>query len=172
MDAYRPAAAPSAGGLWARLYARQARPLRFAITGGVCGLFQLALLALLTRKGGQPLPANGVAFLAAAQLNFALSSMFTWRDRRGERSLIRRWLAFHGSIAGMAVVNLLVFTAMRPTLPDLPAAVAGIGVAAIGNFIIGDRLVFRVRREGTRRTGGWPGGATPSAFDLPPAAPL
>ncbi len=63
----------------------------------------------LTRYGWPTLPANAVAFLLAAQVNFALSSTFTWRDRSAGRGLRRRWLAFHVSIASMAVVNMLVF---------------------------------------------------------------
>src|SRR5579862_9350855 len=58
-----------------------ARPIRFAITGALAGLVQLALLSTLVGKGWSPVAANATAFLLAAQLNFALSSVFTWRDR-------------------------------------------------------------------------------------------
>jgi putative flippase GtrA len=94
-----------------------------------------------------------VAFLLAAQFNFVTSNVFTWRDRPSGQSLAGRWLAFHGSIASMAVVNLLVFAIMRTLVPDLLASAAGIAVAAVGNFIIGDRLVFQ-----SRRTAGTPRG--------------
>lgn len=136
--------APTEGG-WAALLAQGdvARPLRFAITGGIAGVVQLALLALLTHAGWAELPANALAFLLAAQLNFALSSAFTWRDRRADRALGRRWLAFHGSIAAMAVVNMLVFALARAALPTLLASALGIAAAACGNFMLGDRLVFR-----------------------------
>lgn len=120
-----------------------ARPLRFAITGGIAGVVQLVLLALLTRAGWAALPANVLAFLLAAQVNFTLSSAFTWRDRRADHRLGRRWLAFHGSIAAMAVVNMLVFALARAALPPLVASVLGIAAAACGNFVLGDRLVFR-----------------------------
>jgi len=120
-----------------------ARPLRFALTGGIAGITQIALLALLTRHGWPGLPANGVAFLLAAQVNFALSSTFTWRDRVNGRGLSHRWRAFHGAIAGMAVVNMLVFAASRTVVPTFVASLLGIGVAAIGNFVVGNRLVFR-----------------------------
>ena len=72
-----------------------ARPLRFALTGGLAGLLQLGLLALLTRRGWPATPANAVAFLLAAQVNFAVSSLFTWRDRWRTAPLWRRWLAVH-----------------------------------------------------------------------------
>ncbi len=124
-----------------------ARPLRFAVTGGLAGLTQLALLKLFTDQGLHALPANSAAFLLAAQVNFALSSMFTWRDRGAGQALWRRWLVFHGSIAGMAVVNMAVFAVARTVMPDLAASVTGICAAAVGNFFIGDRLVFRSRRS-------------------------
>ncbi len=138
------------GGRGRGLFGRATRPLRFALTGGIAAVTQLALLALLTRHGWPTLLANAVAFLLAAQVNFALSSTFTWRDRRTGRGLRRRWLAFHGSIASMAVVNMLVFLAVRTALPTLAASALGIGAAAIGNFIIGDRLVFRQQAPAAR----------------------
>ena len=60
---------------WVRLLllSAPARPLRFACTGILAGLSQLALLSLFTRHGWNPIVANGTAFLLAAQLNFALS---------------------------------------------------------------------------------------------------
>jgi putative flippase GtrA len=43
----------------------------------------------------------------------------------------------------MALVNQGVFLAARTVLPALAAAGAGIAVAAVGNYLLGDRLVFR-----------------------------
>jgi putative flippase GtrA len=128
--------------LRALLRSAVARPLRFAVTGGLAGLLQLGLLALLVGRGWPAAPANAVAFLLAAQLNFAVSSLFTWRDRRRTAPLWRRWLAFHGAIAAMALVNQSVFLAARTALPALVASAAGIAVAAVGNYLLGDRLVF------------------------------
>lgn len=127
------------------LLARARRPLRFALTGGLCGLLQLGLLALLVGRGWPAAAANVVAFALAAQLNFGLSSVFTWRDRPMDRPWWRRWLAFHAAIATMAVVNQGAFLAARTVLPPLVAAAAGIAVAALGNYLVGDRVVFRGR---------------------------
>lgn len=129
----------------ALLFSAGARPLRFACTGGLAGLTQLSLLALLLRHGWHPQGANALAFLVAAQFNFVLSYLFTWHDRPATRKLWRSWIMFHGSIAGMAVINMLAFTGARMVLPPLIASAVGIGVAAIGNFTLGDRLVFRAR---------------------------
>jgi putative flippase GtrA len=135
-----------------------ARPLRFALTGGLAGLLQLGLLALLTGHGWPTAPANAVAFLLAAQVNFALSSLFTWRDRRRAVPLWRRWLAFHGAIAATALVNQSVFLAARTVLPTLVASAAGIAVAAVGNYVLADRLVFGAPGAPTQDgpADGWP----------------
>jgi putative flippase GtrA len=123
------------------------RPLRFAGTGGTAGALQLFLLTLLTSHGWNAVLANAFAFLTATQVNFALSLSLTWRDRCGAGSLHRRWLLFHGSIAVMALVNMLTFMAARSFLPLTAAALAGIAAGAVGNYLAGDRLVFRAGRS-------------------------
>ena len=45
----------------------------------------------------------------------------------------------------MTVVNMLVFAAGRAVVPALVASLLGIGMAAIGNVVLGDRLLFRGR---------------------------
>jgi len=133
-------------GLSALILSDRARPLRFAFTGGAGALTQLALLAGLVRLGLHAVPANGLALLVSAQVNFALSYLFTWHDRRAIgpawRTLPARWFAFHGCIATTAALNLGIFAAARVFLPNLIAAGAGIGVAAIVNFAVNDRLAF------------------------------
>lgn len=150
-------AEPGGGGRWQRvtgmathLFADHARPLRFVLVGGVCGALQLGLLALFLRWDLAPVAANVAAFLVSAQLNFALSARFTWHDRAATKrpafGLLHRWLAFHGSIAGTAVLNQIVFILGHAVVADLVAAGVGIGVAAIVNFVVQDQLVFRGRR--------------------------
>jgi putative flippase GtrA len=97
----------------------------------------------MTSRGWDDLLANGLAFLLAAQVNFILSMVFTWRDRRRSGSLHHRWLLYHCLIATMAPLNMLVFILMRSVVPTLVAAVLGIAAAGIGNYLAGDRLVFR-----------------------------
>ena len=127
------------------LLTEQARPLRFVFTGGLCGLIQLILFAFLVHNGWLPLIANTVAFLLSAQVNFVLSWSFTWRDRQSQQraGLLARWLTFHGSILGTALLNQLVFFLARLLLPSLFAVMLGIGVAALANFVLLDRQVFR-----------------------------
>ena len=125
-----------------------ARPLRFAGTGGLAGASQLLLLALLMRYGWNALIANSTAFLLAAQLNFVLSLTVTWRDRAASVSLWGRWILFHASIALMAGVNLVTFEVARSFVPVIPASLAGIAAGALGNYMAGDRIVFRTTRAG------------------------
>lgn len=120
-----------------------ARPLRFAGTGVAAGGLQLTLLAILTARGWDALPANVIAFLTAAQFNFLLSNVVTWHDRHLTGSIRRRWLLFHASIAVMALVNMLVFVALRGLVPALAASALGIAAGAYGNYLAGDRLIFR-----------------------------
>jgi putative flippase GtrA len=93
------------------------------------------------------MPANAVALLLSTQVNFVLSYLFTWRDRRPHAGtapvVLLRWVAYQGSVAGTALLNMLVFVAARAVLPPLVASAAGLAAAASGNFVIGDRFVFR-----------------------------
>src|SRR5258705_216489 len=87
------------------------RLVRFGLTGGTAGIVQLGLLRLFEAAGVAPIVANALGFLLAAQLNFAISQLFTWADRplagaHGD-SLGQRWLRFHVAIAGTALLNML-----------------------------------------------------------------
>ena len=123
------------------------RILRFMLTGGAAGLVQLGLLQAGTELGWDPMLANALAFGLAAQINFALSQWFTWRDRHVKWAiwcpLAGRWLRFHASICGTALLNLVVFALCGALLPTLLAALLGIAAAAMANFVLGDRFVFR-----------------------------
>ena len=129
-----------------------ARPLRFAGTGVTAGGLQLILLAVLTAHGWDALRGNLVAFLIAAQFNFAVSSLVTWRDRPSG-SLLRRWMLFHVSIAVMAGLNMAVFAVAHDLVPTLVASALGIAAGACGNYVAGDRLVFRARTPKQISTG-------------------
>lgn len=124
----------------------RARVGRFAIVGAAAGALQLVLLFALEQTAMPHLVTNAIALAAAAQANFACSSVFTWRDRgsaRGLRGLASRWVRFHAGIATTALLNFAVYALLATELPPLVAAAGGIGVAAAANFLIADRLVFR-----------------------------
>lgn len=128
-------------------FSSAARPLRFVGTGGIAGCTQLVLLAWMTQRGVPALAANLLAFLLAAQLNFALSWYVTWGDRRSDASAMRCWAIFHGSIALMALLNFAVFAIAHIYLPLLAASALGILAGASGNYVSGDLIVFRRGHE-------------------------
>lgn len=126
----------------------RARVLRFALVGGTCGLIQLGLLHVLVDAQVQENLANLAAFGMSAQVNFILSQFFTWRDRWSPRlgltSFISRLFLFNGSVATTGVVNQSVFGLANLIIWYLPAAALGIAVAAVTNFLLSDRIVFRL----------------------------
>lgn len=131
-----------------------ARPLRFAGSGLTAGLGQFGALVLLLRAGWPDLAANVIAFALGAQINFVLSSLLTWRDRHEGRPIWRRWLVYHGAILSMALVNMAVFASTRTLVPALLASALGIAAAALGNFVMGDRFVFRASKPPIERDAG------------------
>lgn len=135
------------GSLLRALLSRAARPLRFGLVGGACAGVQLAALVLLLRLGMDSLAANVLAYLLSAQLNFALSNRFIWGDRwsclTSSRDLGQRWLSFHLSIAGTFLLSQAVFVVARELMAPVVASALGIGISAVANFVIQDRLTFR-----------------------------
>jgi putative flippase GtrA len=122
------------------------RLVRFCLTGGVAALVQLLVLRLLTADHWEALLSNGIGMAVAAQVNFTLSSAFTWRDRWVRAGLHRRWSMYQLTILASAVVNMLVFIVARLFLEQMIAALLGIAVAAALNFAAGDRLIFRLKQ--------------------------
>ena len=58
------------------------RLVRFGIVAGTCTVLQLLLMLGLVALGVDSLVANGIGFVLSAQVNFALSAIFTYRDRQ------------------------------------------------------------------------------------------
>jgi putative flippase GtrA len=133
------------------VWSRTARPLRFAFTGSLATLAQLTLLAVLSGRRWPPLPADAIAIVVSTEINFILSYLVTWRDRRprpgSPRLIAWRWAAYHASVGGAAVINMLVFAVARPNLDVLVASALGTAVGAIANFFTSDRIVFRLERR-------------------------
>ena len=53
------------------------------------------------------------------------------------------WTAYHVSITGTLLLNQLLFLTAHLVLPLLLASMLGMSVAAIANFVLMNRLVFR-----------------------------
>ncbi len=141
---------PLAHGVYTFLWSRTARPLRFAFTGSLAALAQLTLLAILTGRRWPSLPADAAAIVVSTEINFILSYLVTWHDRRpraGTAGVFAwRWATYHASVAGTVSLNMLVFAFIRSDVNMLVASALGTMVGAIANFFIGDRIVFRLER--------------------------
>ena len=126
------------------------RIVRFLVVGGTCGVIQLFILhELVAGAGMAERLANLIAFLISMELNFVLNQFFTWRDRWSSTLQAHKFLArlvmFNISAASTSgIVNQGVFNLVNLFMWYLPAAAIGICAAASANFLLNDRLVFRL----------------------------
>lgn len=130
-----------------RLFTGYRRHFTFVAVGVVCFLVQLGLLAALTASGVYEPVANAIGFLASAQLNFVLSSAFTWGDRadRTDRTMSR--LAGYNATALLSLaVNSLAFTLAYHLTGTVIAAALGVLSGMGCTYLICDLVIFRRRR--------------------------
>ena len=125
----------------------------FAAVGGICFIVQLILLAAIVRLGASRPVANAAGFAVSAQLNFALSTRFTWRDRQaaGRRDTGARWLAYNVMALLSLGCNSLVFTASYQAIGTTAAALLGVLTGTAVVYLTCNFLVFRARKPGARQ---------------------
>jgi putative flippase GtrA len=120
------------------------RVLRFAAVGVTCYLVQLGLLHLL-QSILHLYVADVAAFLLSAQVNFALSLILTWADRRGSERVVWQWIKFNANallsvtLANAGVFWLLVQMGLHFWLAMLLANVVSAGCT----FTINHLFVFK-----------------------------
>ncbi|WP_196279386.1 GtrA family protein [Catellatospora vulcania] len=121
---------------------------RFAAVGVVCFGAQTAVLVPLERAGMAAAFANATGFWLSAQLNFVLSSLFTWRDRpaRGTRAVLARWWQYQGMAYLSLAMNSLVFVAAEPVTGQLSASAIGVLIGACFSYAVSKFLIFRPAR--------------------------
>ena len=123
------------------------RFVRFGVNGIVTFFIQIGILLLLKSAGMGGVLANAIGLIVAVQFNFVVSEVFVWSDRRLMsvlgRQMAQRWLTFHGCIAASLVLNFGAFLIAQLFIPDLPAAIVGIGASTLLKFFSLDRLAFR-----------------------------
>jgi putative flippase GtrA len=85
------------------------RLARFAVVGVACYLVQLGLLHVLDNFM-YLYCGDVIAFQLSAQLNFALSQIFTWGDRQHTERLLMRWVKFNANaLLSVSIVNGAIF---------------------------------------------------------------
>ena len=125
-----------------------ARVMWFAFTGVTAGICQIAFLAAWLQVDDNHRLGNLVSFIAASEVNFALNQALTWGDSlhdTADSNLLKRWLRFHGAIAGTGVLNQALFNLLVIWLPAMPSVVASIALVGVCNFFLLNTLVFRRR---------------------------
>jgi putative flippase GtrA len=124
----------------------QVRILRFGVVAGACTLLQLGLMLALIAKGIDSVTANGIGFVVSAQVNFVLSIVFTYRDRRitwSSTIIVTRWIPFNATALCALAINEVVFTlCVQQHLAHVPAALCGAVSGSIVSFTIGNKAIF------------------------------
>jgi putative flippase GtrA len=137
------------------------RLARFAIVGLTCFAIQAAILTALHELGIPLTLSNAIGFIASAQINFLLSTWFTWSDRRVPFSDVKttatRWASFQ-TTAGIALCfNTAVFAIAARLLDPVVAAAVGVAAGAALTFAVNHFLIFRhtsTDRPAPESTGG------------------
>lgn len=115
--------------------------LRYVATGGAAAVVDLGGFLLLTSQAVAVAPAAVISFVAAAVVNYMLTSRFVFAS---QASLRRFALFFAVALVGLAVnVGVTVLAATVLHLPPGFAKVIGIGTAFLLNFALNAGIVFR-----------------------------
>ena len=128
----------------ARRFLRLLRPAQFAAIGAFCAIVQLGLLVAFTEGTGLGPLSNAASFLVAAQLNFGLNSVLTWRDRMHRRpmALLAQLLGFNALILVAVLFNQAVYLVALRAVPYLVAGAIGIGATTLAKYFIADQWIF------------------------------
>ncbi|MGH3217975.1 MAG: glycosyltransferase [Streptosporangiaceae bacterium] len=141
--------------------------MRFGMVAGSCTLLQLLILEFLNRRGVNRVLANGIGFVISAQVNFTLSALFTWRDRKPllakhTKSLsatkagvwVARWAKFNITALVALAINEVVFAAaLHAGAALIMGSAAGILTGAVVTFSVNHFVTFRDSARETAQPG-------------------
>jgi dolichol-phosphate mannosyltransferase len=137
-------------------YVSNRRPVigKFLIVSGSAVALNLLLLFLMVRYLGFSSPflqnvANALSMELSIIYNFFMSRAITWGHRHKEKGIkmFIQLLGFNATIGVTILMRLALFPSLQHAdVPYLLNATIGIALAAIFNFFIYDRWVFK--REG------------------------
>lgn len=123
-----------------------ARPIRFGVVGIVTFGVQLGSFFLLKQTFIPSVAAYALALAISVQFNFVFNQLLVWGDRPlavFSKAFAERWATFHGCIALSLVVNMGAFVVAQLFLPDIVAAIIGVGSSTALKFFSLDRVAFR-----------------------------
>ena len=122
--------------------AKLARAARFCVVGGTGTAINTAVLYLLSRRLGLPLPvSSAIAVEIAILSNYMLNDRFTFGARRPS---VRRLAKFNiTSLAGLGVNVMIVWLLARHGVYFLAANFVGIAVAVVVNYTFSVAWVWR-----------------------------
>jgi putative flippase GtrA len=131
------------------MLAHRQRQLLFICVGATCFLTQYSALTAMSAVGVNRPLANALGFVISAQLNFALSTKLTWRDRPAgaARTLWARLLSYNATALVSLGVNTAVFTLTYHELGNLGGAALGVICGMCVTYLVCDLLIFRDRRR-------------------------
>lgn len=127
------------------------KPVRFLWMGGSSALLNLGVLFLLVSTAGltdgwELDLANALSLECGIVYSFVLCRYWVFPESRTPRTFWRDLLAFHATVAVVAVFRLASFALMRGAgVPYLLNAVLGIGLASVISYFLYERLVFSRR---------------------------
>lgn len=127
------------------------RILKFLISGCSAaiinlGLFYILVACLQFNTKLLENVGNALSMEVSIIYNFILSRFWTWNDARKEYGpkLIKQCTLFHIAVGFSIVIRLIMFPILQFFgVHYLVNAIVGIGTAAIVNYILYDRIVFR-----------------------------
>jgi putative flippase GtrA len=124
----------------------RSRPVVFLLVGALGLVCQLAVLHSLTAAGIPVAPAAAVAVAAAVAHNFFWHRRWTWADRQAHprEGVVRQFARFAGLNGVVSLAGNVAITAglVQAGVSVLAANIAAVGVCALANFVLADRLVF------------------------------
>lgn len=125
------------------------RIVRFALVGTVCFFVQWGTMQCL-HLVMHIFYADMVAFVVSAQLNFILSSRFTWRDRNGTRRILARWGKFNTSVILVASINAgILWLLVSYGFWHWSALIIASSVSILFTFSVNHFVVFRKENDGS-----------------------
>jgi putative flippase GtrA len=123
--------------------------IRYVITGGIAAVVDLGVFALLVQTILSAPPASVVSFCTAALLNYRLTSKYVFSHDATVRGFVRFVAA---AVVGLTVnVGVTLAALIYLGLPSVMAKLAGIGTAFFLNFVLNVSMVFRAKRDHSRR---------------------